>query len=450
MMIDSTAGAPTVRPIQLNVCSDGTRIVILKTTMANTLVSRIRSMPLDGFDFAQTREAMDATGDADIILIPDSLDVLERLEPLVTPHYIRAMRDAPVQFQAAFAEHLRREGIHDQRTMIRTGPELPPRIQRVLDRLGEHGYALLGGQSVFANARAWPRLAAATYRAFKQWPERRPLRDDLAKELIGLNLVGQAFQALENFAAMFAALKATSEGDYSRFAKAYLSFGRTESHLRSASVLQTLDELGGNNAHATIARVFNLPLSTALFEKCGLANCGIDDPMLIECARFTRSFMVERFKALARTMLVKEPGTGRPIKTAAARVYGAYKHGFAVAIPYLEPGNTVVGYDAEVFRNDDDFEAYVRASDTLGSLVYLDDDDSITTMAAPVNEEDLKPLLRVVYRCTFWLQQFTSYALSLYGSVDGRFPYLINSVTILGTERRAILQQRLEELEGAE
>ena len=70
-MIDSTAGAPTVRPIQLNVCSDGTRIVILKTTMANTLVSRIRSMPLDGFDFAQTREAMDATGDADIILIPD-------------------------------------------------------------------------------------------------------------------------------------------------------------------------------------------------------------------------------------------------------------------------------------------------------------------------------------------------------------------------------------------
>jgi hypothetical protein len=172
--------------------------------------------------------------------------------------------------------------------------------------------------------------------------------------------------------------------------------------------------------------------------------------MLIECARFTRSFMVERFKALARTMLVKEPGTGRPIKTAAARVYGAYKHGFAVAIPYLEPGNTVVGYDAEVFRHDDDFEAYVRASDTLGSLVYLDDDDSITTTAAPVNEEDLKPLLRVVYRCTFWLQQFTSYALSLYGSVDGRFPYLINSVTILGTERRAILQQRLDELEGAE
>jgi hypothetical protein len=47
-----------------------------------------------------------------------------------------------------------------------------------------------------------------------------------------------------------------------------------------------------------------------------------------------------------------------------------------------------------------------------------------------------------------WTYEPAKYAHSLFGSVDLRFPYLVSTVDVLGPERRAILQTRLDALEG--
>ena len=61
---------------------------------------------------------------------------------------------------------------------------------------------------------------------------------------------------------------------------------------------------------------------------------------------------------------------------------------------------------------------------------------------------ELKLFLRIVYRCGTWIQEFAKYSHSLHGSIDGQFPFLVNSSVILGPEDRAILQRRLDELDG--
>jgi hypothetical protein len=438
------------QPLQLNVCSDGTRVVVIRTTEGNNRVMRVRSMPLGQYTFEQTRNAMDAGGDADIILIPLNAEALQPLRDFVgdVPHYERTLDQAFPQLVATCINHIQREASHDQRVMFRGGNALPPRMQRAYARLGPDGYAILGGQQVFGKSRASQRLAAATYSAYRSWPARTPLRDGLTKELVALNLVGQAFQALENFAAFFTALKATSDGDHAQFATAFLTFARTEREYRSANIMQTLDELSGNNAGNVIGKVFQIPLNPERISALGLADCGIDPAALMRCGQFTLGFMKLSFRLLARVLVRKERGTGRASKTPQYRVYGAVRHGFAVAIPWLDPANTAVAYSTADFPTDDAFESYVRESDILGTLLYLDDDGNVSSTHPPVTLGELKPLMRVVFRCGFWIREFGSFAERLYASVDGRFPYLMNAINFLGPEQRAILEGRLRIMDG--
>lgn len=76
-------------------------------------------MPLGEFTFEQTREAMEATGDANIILIPLNPESIQPLRDFIgdVPHYERTLDQAFPQLVVSCLSHMQRQGLHDQRVM---------------------------------------------------------------------------------------------------------------------------------------------------------------------------------------------------------------------------------------------------------------------------------------------------------------------------------------------
>ena len=212
--------------------------------------------------------------------------------------------------------------------------------------------------------------------------------------------------------------------------------------------MQTLDELSGQGSHKIVADTFQIPLGPRTITACGLEGCGIEERLLVRAGQYTAAFLVREFRRLASLMIQKEAGTGRPLRTAAAQAYGAFRHGFAISIPMLIPRSVATSVETSLFASDDDFEQHITAANTLGEFAYMNEQGNIDYISPPLKPAEIRPYVRIVWRCGMRIREFAKYAESLYGSVDGRFPYLINSSQILGPERRLLLQQRLDQLEG--
>jgi hypothetical protein len=437
------------KPTQLAAYFNGTRVVLVKTTALSPYVMRTRSEPFATFSFAESCKELEIDLlSTDLVIVNDVRADYQALSgKIAAMHSALPMRRAPEFTGAAFRLHSKALGVADERALLRDSGPLPAFARRMLNRLGRDGYALVAGQNVCAKSKAASRLAAATYLAYKKWSPIKPLNDDLARELLAWNLVSQSFFTLENFGAFFAARKVTKSGDYKAFSRAYLSFGRGESGLESTNIMSTLSELSGKHAHARIAETFKLPLNAKTMDECGLKDCGIANSELIKAGKLTRDVMSRAFADLASLVIMRD-ANGRTVRTAAAHAYGAFRHGFAVSIPVLTPGPFATAIDTARFRSDDEFEAYVKATMSLGEFAHLDDSGKVHHISPPFGADELRPWARTIIRCSFWIREFAKYAQSLYGSVDGRFPYLINSSLVLGAEQRAVLQRRLDELEG--
>jgi hypothetical protein len=273
------------------------------------------------------------------------------------------------------------------------------------------------------------------------------------REVMGWNLVSQTYVALENFCALFSALRA-SKKDAGIFAHEYLRFGRNETDLQGASVFQVLDNLLGRNGARTVSETLSIPLSLSDVEAYGLANCGVSPESLIAAGKFSRDVTLRNLQLLALAFIdERDPSSGRAIKSVPAKAYGAFRHGFAAGFPLHSPSSILICDAHDTFASEEAFVEYYHRAHFMAQIMYLDERQPdgtrpIQSVIPPVYTKQLKPFVRIIYLASKLSYEVAKYARSFFGSVDLRFPYLVNSVYVLGKDRRAILQRRLDELEG--
>jgi hypothetical protein len=251
--------------------------------------------------------------------------------------------------------------------------------------------------------------------------------------------------SLENFAALYAAMKAATNGTYTDFEGAFLRFGRAGGD----GVTQIMGSLLGKNGPENVAQILHIPLCEESIELGGLKDCGIEPDVLIALGRRTLAAVMENLRLLSADIISIDPTTNNHLKTTPVEAYGAFRHGFKVAFPIHEPRMFINSNDAELFRDEDEFLAYKRKTQTTGELLYHGAKDAsgkheVVRISGPASTANLKQFVQMSYRVRVWITEFSQYASSLYGSVDGRYPYLVNFSDALGSRAHGAFAQTPE------
>jgi len=437
------------------ICGSGRTLAIVPSS-ERVEVMRVFSAPSELFNFGEAVIRLGVDPSLGVILLPENQEALDHLKAIVPPDArLTVSTKTPDSIGAIITNHLRMEGVVHHLCLARRPAELPPNIQRLFDRLGEDGNAIIGGQSVFATSRANYRVAVGTYVKYRQLESSKSDKDATARELLAWNLVSQTYVAIENFAAMFAALKATQQtGDYASFALTYLGFGRGEGDVQGASVKQMMDSiLGKRFERTTLIETLMIPVNPEMIRKSGLADCGVDPALLVLAGRRTYRTLLSEFRIIASALIAgRNEVDGAPIVTPGLRAYGAFRHGSALGIPGHSPVPTVLGVAPGRFKSELEFLEYYGKQQSMGEILYLGDKRGadgrriVERVSPPVDSRDVKPFVRMLYRANKWTRELANYGVSLYGSRNGQYPYLLNSIEVLGPDGRTRLQARLEDM----
>lgn len=433
--------------------SDGARIVALKPSETYPEVLRVCSAPVDGFDLTEVSNfiGFDSARDGWVLLF-SSQDALDLLRRIITPASFTVATKAPKNVQSVIAAHLKLHGTLQEYCAVTPGRQLPTHIQRLYDRVGPDGHLLIGAAMTFGQGRSAFRLAARSYLSHRELEKSRRTNDELVGQMLAWNVLSQSYIALENFCAMLHALGSARSAPKT-FATEYLKFGRAESDLHGPNVTSVMNQILGRHGPDMIATALGIPLRAEDLAATGLDDCGIEAQKLIDSGRRSRDILVERFRELALFVIQGRTTAGGAVKSVPAKAYGAFRHGFAAGFPLHLPNGVIMHGNPERFKDERDFLEYESQVNYKAEIMYLGDPDAagnrkIETVRPVVYSNELKAFVRATYWASWWTLEMAKYARSLFGSVDARFPYLINSVQILGERARKTLQSRLDELEG--
>jgi len=226
-----------------------------------------------------------------------------------------------------------------------------------------------------------------------------------------------------------------------------------EKGLQSDGVSQIMESLAGKTGHNVVAEILQIPLDSQSIEDCGLKNCGIDERTLITAGQYTRDIVMFNMRRLAKQFVGGiNPVTKMQTRTVPVRAYGAFRHGFAIGFPLHDPRMSIIGNDADQFRDESHYIDYMEKSQKSGEILSLGDPTDATgnreviRIPAPIYTEHLKQFVQIVYLTRRWISEFSNYAVSQYGAKDGKYPYLVNFSGILASADRSFLQKRLDEL----
>lgn len=433
--------------------SDGNRIICLKPSELNPEVLRVHSSAADEFSLSKAMQFVrfDTTLDG-WVLLGSNLDAFTLLQDIIAPAPFTVATLAPRNVRAVIAAHLKLHGLVEEYCAVTADTKLPPNIQRLYDRAGADGHLLIGAAMTFGQGKSAFRLAVRSYLYHRELEKSRKLADELVRQMLAWNIISQSYVALEHFCAMFHALGA-ARNEPAKFATAYLTFGRGESDIRGPNVTNVMNQILGRNGPSAVAAAMGIPVSAKDLTLAGLDSCGIDSHILIDIGRSTRELVIERFRDLARFVIQGRTTTGGAIKSVPVKAYGAFRHGFAAAFPLHLPNGVIMHGPPDRFRDEIDFLDYESRVNYKAEIMYLGDPDSfgnrtIETVRPIIYSDELTAFIRVTYWASWWTMEMAKYIRSFFGSVDLRFPYLINAIETLGPDLRKTLQTRLDELEG--
>ena len=433
--------------------SDGARVILIKPSEKQPEVLRVHSAPASHFDLSQAKQFVGFDDALDgWVIWPSSDDALKLLQGLIQPAEFTVIGTVPKNVGAVVKAHLKLHGTLQELCAVTGGHDLTPNIKRLYDRLGADGHLLVGAPMTFDKGRAAFRLAVRSYRYFVAMQASKKMDDELVGQLVAWNTISQSYVALEKFCALLSAIGAGRE-DSKTFSFEYLKFGRTENDLHASSVTNVMSQILGRHGPKMISDALSIPLCADDLPAVGLADCGIASQKLIDIGRSTRDIVVERFRDLARMVIEGRTQDGGPIKSAPAKAYGAFRHGFAAGFPVHLPNGVVFHGTPERFADEQDFLEYHRLANFKAEILYLGEIDAngdrpIESVRPVIRASELKVFVRIAYWASFWTYELAKYARSIFGSVDMRFPYLINARQALDTGERTLLQKRLDELEG--
>ena len=435
--------------------SDAKRIVLLKPSEAQPEVLRVCSAPVGDFDLGDAKAFI---GFDDVldgwVLLAGSDAALTLLRNLITPAPFTVATKAPKSVQAIIVAHLKLHGKVQEYCAVTPGHDLPPNIQRLYDRLGSDGHLLVGAPMTFDKGKSAYRLAVRSYLYHRDLEKSQKPGDELVGQILAWNIISQSYVVLEKFCAMLHALGVARSAP-EKFATEYLKFGRAETDLHGPNVTGVMNQILGRHGPEMIAQAFGIPLRAEELASAGLDDCGIETQELIKCGRRSRDILVERLRDLAQFVIQGRTVDGGAIKSVPAKAYGAFRHGFAAGFPVHLPNGVILHGSPERFEDERDFLEYESQVNYKAEIMYLGDLDAegkraIENVRPIMRSSELKPFIRITYWASFWTYELAKYARSFFGSVDMRFPYLINAIETLGPERRRILQERLDVLEGME
>lgn len=422
---------------------DGHRIVFIRPSQIHREILRIYSTALTSLDLETAKNKIGYQPSDVVIVKAENTEHTNIVSALFPSAVLR--RYLPDAMELIISAHQKRTGTHFHFSTVSNPPPQSENQRRIFDRLGDTGYALLSGASTFAGGKAAYRLIVKSYQEHKRLEGSVNRRDSLVQEMIGWNIVSQAYMSLENLAALYAAMRAACDGDYKDFAETYLHFGKSE------GVSHAMGSLLGKRGPEIVARILNIPVDNETIESSGLAGCGIDADDIITLGKETQAEVLKQLRGLANDLIEIDPISGNQIKTVPVQAYAAFRHGFKVAFPLHEPRLFINSSDAEQFETEEQFLEHRRKMHTVGELLYLgerllDGKREVVRISGPTFTSNLKQFVQLTWRTGIWLTELTQYAASLYGSVDGRFPYLINATDALGPERASLLRKRLDAL----
>ena len=433
--------------------SDGVRVIFIKPSEERPEVLRVYSAPAPQFELSQAKQfvGFDDALDAWVIW-PSSDDALKVLQGLIQPADFTIVGKVPRNVQAVVRAHLKLHGTIQELCAVTGGHELTPNIQRLYDRLGADGHLLVGAPMTFDKGRASFRLAVRSYRYYVSLQLSKKMDDELVGQLVAWNIISQSYVALEKFCALLYAIGA-ARLDPKKFTFEYLKFGRTEPDLQASNVTSVMSQILGRHGPKMISDAFSIPLCADDLAGVGLADTGTESQKLIDIGRRSRDIVVERFRDLARIVVEGRTRDGGPIKSVPAKAYGAFRHGFAAGFPVHLPNGVVFHGNPDRFANEEDFLEYHRLANFKAEILYLGDRDAngvrqVESVRPVIRAQELKVFVRITYWASFWTYELAKYARSLFGSVDLRFPYLINARQALDEKDRGLLQARLDDLEG--
>lgn|GEM_PF-5145979 len=433
--------------------SDGARVILLKPSEEQIEVLRVYSAATAHFELSQAKQFVGFDGSLDgWVIWPSSDDALKVLEELIQPAEFTIVSAVPRNVQAVVKAHLKLHGTVQELCAVSGGHELTPNIQRLYDRLGADGHLLVGAPMTFDKGRASFRLAVRSYRYYISLQQSNKMDHELVGQIVAWNVISQSYVALEKFCALLYAIGA-GRVEPKVFSFEYLKFGRTESDLQASNVTTVMSQILGRHGPKMISDALSIPLCADALAGVGLADTGIESQRLIDIGRSTRDIVVERFRGLARIVVEGRTQDGGPLKSVPAKTYGAFRHGFAAGFPVHLPNGVVFHGNPDRFVNEADFLEYHRLANFKAEILYLGErgangDRPIESVRPIIRPEELKVFVRITYWASFWTYEMAKYARSLFGSVDVRFPYLINARQALNETDRALLQARLDQLEG--
>jgi hypothetical protein len=451
---ESTLAALGLQETVLTLCATRERVVFMRSTFANQDVLRVVSCSRSAFDLEYCAEILEADPVRSTFAVIDrTSEAAQRVaDSLLNGITVRivALSEARPEYQHVIREHLAEHGEFVQEQFgFRMAPALPPRLRRMWERLGDHGFELVAGQSVLASSRAASRVVAHTMLTYRRADPTHP-RDSIAQLHLAWNVVAQAFVALENIAAFYESLRATKHGDFKRFAPTFLRFGQTSKAHRRDTIHNTFTRLGGPNGEKDLAETFCVPLHRGHLKEYGLEQCAVDPDKLVAIGKQTATILAERFRRLADWVVfgtAPPPGVSyNPKKSSAKRAYDALHHGFSLALPVLAPYPQSVSLVGG-YLDDGDFAEQRRARDFAGDMLVLDESTgSVRRIRGPATVAELKPFAHAVLLATTWLHELTKYTEDKFCSLDGKMPYLINSSLQLLPGEYAELQRCLDQL----
>lgn len=433
--------------------SDAKRIVLLKPSEVQPEVLRVSSAPVSEFDFVNAKVFVGFDDSLDgWVLLPGSDEALLILQNIILPASFTIATKAPKGLQSVIAAHMNLHGIVEEYCAATPGHDLPPYLRRLYGRLGSDGHLLVGAPMTFDKGKSAFRLAVRSYLYHRELEKSEKPEDDLVGQILAWNIISQSYVALEKFCALLHALGIARCAPW-RFATEYLKFGRTEPDLHGANVTTVMNQILGRHGPEMIANTFGIPIRAVDLEPMGLGDCGIEPQKLIDTGRRTRDILVGRLRNLAQFVIQGRSANGGAIKSIPAKAYGAFRHGFAAGFPVHLPNGVIVHGSPERFKDEREFLEYESQVNYKAEIMYLGDLDDqgnrpIENVRPIMRSSELKAFVRITYWASFWTYEVAKYARSLFGSVDMRFPYLINVIETLGPDGRRILQERLDALEG--